>query len=57
MKQYRVIQVIEELLEFVNEAHKNELERQHYGDKTNSCSYCRSIRDAKELVEELRNEV
>lgn len=42
------------LIEDLTEAHQDELDRNHYGDKSGSCSYCRDIAEAKQAIEEAR---
>jgi len=43
-----LLNVTTELKDHLREVHQNEIENNHYGDK--SCSYCRTIKKAERIL-------
>lgn len=39
--------LIRQFIVALTECHQDEIDREHYGDKTDSCSYCKLIKQAQ----------
>ena len=50
-----LLAALEEMTEYMEEAHANEIERNHYGD-TAPCSYCVNIAAAKAAIAKAKGE-
>ena len=50
-----LLDVADQLAEFLTESHQDEINRNHYGDQTNSCSYCAALAEFKEVRESIMN--
>ena len=44
-----LLQSLKTVTAYLQEAHQDEIDKNHYGDKT-PCSYCQAIADAKEAI-------
>lgn len=43
------LECMDQLTDFLTEAHQDELDRNHYGDSPSNCSYCEAMKEAKEV--------
>lgn len=49
----RIVDIIENLVFCLKESHEDEIKNNHYGD--DSCSYCRAIKDAESVLEDIKS--
>ena len=52
----QAIETIRTLVEYLEEAHQDEIDKKHYGDKE-PCSYCRAIREGTRLADKIEEEL
>ena len=57
MKQGEILEAVALLTEYLEEAHQDELDNNHYDDEPGTCSYCHAIAKGKEAMNELQGEV